>query len=127
MKKKEINILIIEDDFSHYFMIKTSLKYALDNEIFVDNALKLNEALALMEKNKYDIIVCDLYLPYSNILLNTINTVANNKKNALLVFCSAKNVDTEILDAISSNNWIFLKKGTNFSEELKDIINKHYN
>lgn len=127
MNKKEINILIIEDDFSHYFMIKTSLKYALDNEIFVDNALKLNEALALMEKNKYDIIVCDLYLPYSNILLNTINTVANNKKNALLVFCSAKNVDTEILDAISSNNWIFLKKGTNFSEELKDIINKHFN
>ena len=117
-----MKILVIEDDFSHFHMIKMAIKYAMDRPVAVDNALKLNDAIKFMSINNYDLIISDLFLPYSSTLMNTIENVVNNKKDAIVVFCSAVKISESELEHLKSKNWEFFAKDEKFSDNLRALI-----
>lgn len=119
-----MKILVIEDDFSHFHMIKMAIKYAMDRPVAVDNALKLNDAIKFMSMNNYDLIISDLFLPYSSTLMNTIENVVKNRKEATVVFCSAMNILEKELEHLKSKNWKFFPKDEKFSDNLKELIVK---
>ena len=121
-----MRILVIEDDYAHFHTIKMAIKYALDKQVAVDNALKLNDAIAFMKDNEYDLIISDLFLPYSSTLMNTIENVIVNKRAATVIFCSAMNISKSDLEHINSKKWIFFPKNDKFAENLKDIVKKTF-
>ena len=117
-----MKILVIEDDYAHFHTIKMALKYAMNKQIAVDNALKLNDAISFMKDKHYDLIISDLFLPYSSTLMNTIENVIDNKKMATVIFCSAMTISKSDMDHIVSKNWIFFPKNDQFPENLKNIV-----
>jgi len=117
-----MKILVIEDDYAHFHTIKMALKYALDKQIAVDNALKLNDAIEFMNDNEYDLIISDLFLPYSTTLMNTIENVIHNKRMAKVVFCSAMNISKGDLTHIESKGWVFFPKDDKFPQNLKTTV-----
>jgi DNA-binding response OmpR family regulator len=121
-----MKILVIEDDYAHFHTIKMALKYALDKDVAVDNALKLNDAISFMKDKDYDLIISDLFLPYSSTLMNTIENVINNKKTATVIFCSAMNISKSDMDHINSKQWIFFPKNDKFPENLKNTVKEKF-
>lgn len=117
-----MKILVIEDDYAHFHTIKMALKYALDKQVAVDNALKLNDAISFMTDNEYDLIISDLFLPYSSTLMNTIENVIDNKRKATVIFCSAMTISKSDMDHIISKEWTFFPKNEKFPENLKNIV-----
>lgn len=117
-----MKILVIEDDYAHFHTIKMALKYALDKQVAVDNALKLNDAISFMNDNEYDLIISDLFLPYSSTLMNTIENVIDNKRKATVIFCSAMTISKSDMDHIISKEWTFFPKNDKFPENLKSIV-----
>lgn len=117
-----MKILVIEDDYAHFHTIKMALKYALDKQVAVDNALKLNDAITFMNDNDYDLIISDLFLPYSSTLMNTIENVIDNKRKATVIFCSAMTISKSDMDHIISKEWTFFPKNDKFPENLKSIV-----
>jgi two-component SAPR family response regulator len=121
-----MKILVIEDDYAHFHTIKMALKYALNKNIAVDNALKLNDAIEFMNEKEYDLIISDLFLPYSNTLMNTIENVIQNKRMAKVVFCSAMNIAKSDLTHIKSKGWLFFPKDEKFPENLKHAVQQSF-
>ncbi|MFN3196693.1 MAG: response regulator [Chlorobiota bacterium] len=121
-----MKILVIEDDYAHFHTIKMALKYALNKNIAVDNALKLNDAIEFMNEKEYDLIISDLFLPYSNTLMNTIENVIQNKRMAKVVFCSAMNIANSDLTHIKSKGWLFFPKDEKFPENLKHTVQQSF-
>jgi DNA-binding NtrC family response regulator len=121
-----MRILVIEDDYAHFHTIKMAIKYALNKQVAVDNALKLNDAINFMQDNDYDLIISDLFLPYSTTLMNTIENVITNKKRATVVFCSAMNISNSDMEHIKEKGWIFFEKNEHFAENLKNLVEKRF-
>jgi len=121
-----MKILVIEDYYAHFHTIKMALKNALDRQVAVDNALKLNDAISFMKDKDYDLIISDLFLPYSSTLMNTIENVIVNKRKATVIFCSAMTISRSDMDHIKSKNWIFFPKNDQFPENLKNIVQEKF-
>lgn len=121
-----MKILVIEDDYAHFHTIKMAIKYALEKQVAVDNALKLNDAIRFMQDNDYDLIISDLFLPYSSTLMNTIENVIVNKRKATVIFCSAMSISKSDMDHINEKEWIFFPKNEHFPENLKNIVQERF-
>lgn len=121
-----MKILVIEDDYAHFHTIKMALKYALEKQVAVDNALKLNDAINFMQEHSYDLVISDLFLPYSTTLMNTIENVITNKKKATVVFCSAMTISKSDMDHIIEKKWVFFAKDEHFAENLKNLVQERF-
>ena len=63
MTNSEKKILIVEDEITLCEMLSTVLK---DEGYLIETASNGSEALELMNKNNYDLLVTDLYMPVMN-------------------------------------------------------------
>lgn len=112
-------ILIIEDNI----ILQNMMQFFMEREGYrVDGALSGKEALALVEKSRYDFIVVDLMLPYYN-GLEIIEQVRASKRNAQtgIMIVSDLSDDNIIKDGFAVGANDFLKKPVSPSELLTRI------
>ncbi|MFL2679146.1 MAG: sigma 54-interacting transcriptional regulator [Alphaproteobacteria bacterium] len=92
----EKNILIIDDDFS----LRRVMERALSNsKMHISSVSTVSEAWVNIEKNRYDLIICDVVLPDGD-GLELVKKVKQKNKNQLFIIISAKN---NLLTAIKAN------------------------
>ena len=90
------NILIIDDDFSLRRVIEKALKNSKTN---VKSVSTISEAWVDIEKNKYDLIICDVVLPDGD-GLELVKKVKLKDNSQSFIIISAKN---NLLTAIKAN------------------------
>ena len=92
----EKNILIIDDDFSLRRVIERALS---NSKMHISSVSTVSEAWVKIEKNRYDLIICDVVLPDGD-GLELVKKVKQKNKNQLFIIISAKN---NLLTAIKAN------------------------
>ena len=90
------NILIIDDDFSLRRVIERALKNSKTN---VKSVSTISEAWVDIEKNKFDLIICDVVLPDGD-GLELVKKVKSKDNSQSFIIISAKN---NLLTAIKAN------------------------
>ncbi|MAI29480.1 MAG: nitrogen regulation protein NR(I) [Rickettsiales bacterium] len=90
------NILIIDDDFSLRRVIEKALKNSKTN---INGVSTISEAWVDIEKNKYDLIICDVVLPDGD-GLELVKKVKLKDNSQSFIIISAKN---NLLTAIKAN------------------------
>jgi DNA-binding NarL/FixJ family response regulator len=84
MDKKQINILLVEDDSDDSLLTRESLSQITDMQILVHASPSLTKALQSIANNTYDLILLDLYLPDSSGLA-TIDAIRRKAPNVPVV------------------------------------------
>ena len=92
----EKRILIIDDDFSLRKVISRALS---SSKVSVKSVSTLSEAWVIIEKNSFDLIICDVMLPDGD-GLELVKKVKKKKSNQPFIIISAKN---NILTAIKAD------------------------
>ena len=92
----EKRMLIIDDDFSLRKVITRALS---SSKISVKTVSTLSEAWVVIEKNIFDLIICDVMLPDGD-GLELVKKVKKKNPNQLFIIISAKN---NILTAIKAD------------------------
>ena len=90
------NILIIDDDFSLRKVIEKALKNSKTN---IKSVSTISEAWVDIEKNKFDLIICDVVLPDGD-GLELVKKVKSKDNSQSFIIISAKN---NLLTAIKAN------------------------
>ncbi len=90
------NILIIDDDFSLRRVIEKALKNSKTN---IKSVSTISEAWVDIEKNKFDLIICDVVLPDGD-GLELVKKVKSRDNSQSFIIISAKN---NLLTAIKAN------------------------
>ena len=90
------NILIIDDDFSLRLVIEKALKNSKTN---IKSVSTISEAWVDIEKNRYDLIICDVVLPDGD-GLELVKKVKSKDNSQSFIIISAKN---NLLTAIKAN------------------------
>ena len=90
------NILIIDDDFSLRRVIEKALKNSKTN---IKSVSTISEAWVDIEKNKFDLIICDVVLPDGD-GLELVKKVKSKNNSQSFIIISAKN---NLLTAIKAN------------------------
>ena len=90
------NILIIDDDFSLRQVIEKALKNSKTN---IKSVSTISEAWVDIEKNRYDLIICDVVLPDGD-GLELVKKVKSKDNSQSFIIISAKN---NLLTAIKAN------------------------
>ena len=112
-------ILIIEDNV----ILQNMMQFFMEREGYrVDGALSGKDALALIEKSKYDFIIVDLMLPYYNGLeiIEQIRTSDRNGETGIMIVSDLSD-DNIIKDGFAVGANDFLKKPVSPSELLTRI------
>lgn len=112
-------LLVVEDDPGQQNLLQMIFKYSVKLDIVTDNTYNLKDAVTQLIENKYDMVVCDLRLPYSANVLETIETVEKYKKNAKVVYCTVEDIDQKTLNFIKENNSLFVSKNLDFMTYLQ--------
>ena len=81
------NILIIDDDFSLRLVIEKALKNSKTN---IKSVSTISEAWVDIEKNRYDLIICDVVLPDGD-GLELVKKVKSKDNSQSFIIISAKN------------------------------------
>ena len=90
------NILIIDDDFSLRRVIEKALKNSKTN---IKSVATISEAWVDIEKNRFDLIICDVVLPDGD-GLELVKKVKSKDNSQSFIIISAKN---NLLTAIKAN------------------------
>ena len=90
------NILIIDDDFSLRRVMEKALKNSKTN---IKSVSTISEAWVDIEKNKFDLIICDVVLPDGD-GLELVKKVKSKNNSQSFIIISAKN---NLLTAIKAN------------------------
>jgi Response regulator containing CheY-like receiver, AAA-type ATPase, and DNA-binding domains len=90
------NILIIDDDFSLRRVMEKALKNSKTN---IKSVSTISEAWVDIEKNEFDLIICDVVLPDGD-GLELVKKVKLKKNSQPFIIISAKN---NLLTAIKAN------------------------
>ena len=90
------NILIIDDDFSLRRVIEKALKNSKTN---IKSVSTISEAWVDIEKNRFDLIICDVVLPDGD-GLELVKKVKSKDNSQSFIIISAKN---NLLTAIKAN------------------------
>lgn len=112
-------LLVIEDDPGQQNLLQMIFKYSVKLDIVSDCTYNLRDAVKQLEINEYKLIVCDLRLPYSTNIVETIETIEKKKGNAKVIYCTVEDLDKNTLEMIKNNNSIFVSKNLDFMSYLQ--------
>ncbi len=112
-------LLVVEDDPGQQNLLQMIFKYSVKLDIVTDNTYNLKDAVEQLEKNEYDMIVCDLRLPYSANIMDTIETIEKHKRNSKVVYCTVEDLDADTLKYIKDSDSLFVSKNLDFMNYLQ--------
>ena len=112
-------LLVVEDDPGQQNLLQMIFKYSVKLDIVTDNTYNLKDAVEQLEKHNYDMVVCDLRLPYSANIRNTIETVEQYKKDSKVIYCTVEDIDAETLKLIKDSGSLFVSKNLDFMTYLQ--------
>jgi two-component system nitrogen regulation response regulator NtrX len=113
------NILVIDDEKS----IRNTLKEILEYEDFkVDLAAEGPEALEMLEKKDYDVVLCDIKMPKMD-GVEVLERIHGNSYNTQVIMISGHgNIDTAV-DAIKKGAFDFIEKPLDLNRLMITIRN----
>lgn len=112
-------LLVVEDDPGQQNLLQMIFKYSVKLDIVTDNTYNLKDAVEQLGKHTYDMIVCDLRLPYSANIRNTIDTIEEHKKNSKVIYCTVEDLDIDTLKLIKDSGSLFVSKNLDFMTYLQ--------
>jgi two-component system response regulator HydG len=112
-------LLVVEDDPGQQNLLQMIFKYSVKLDIVTDNTYNLKDAVEQLNSNEYDMIVCDLRLPYSANVTETITTIEQHKKGAKVIYCTVEDIDKSTLELIKNSGSIFVSKNLDFMTYLQ--------
>jgi|SRR6056300_975450 DNA-binding NtrC family response regulator len=112
-------LLVVEDDPGQQNLLQMIFKYSVHLNIVADNTYNLRDAVSQLEQNKYSMIVCNLRLPYSENIRNTIETIEKYKDGSKVIYCSVEDVDKPTLELINESGSFFVSKNLDFMNYLQ--------
>lgn len=112
-------LLVVEDDPGQQNLLQMIFKYSIKLDIVTDNTYNLKDAVSQLEKNEYSMIVCDLRLPYSENIMNTIETIEEHKNKSKVIYCSVEDIDKQTIDFINESGSLFVSKNLDFMNYLQ--------
>lgn len=112
-------LLIVEDDPGQQNLLQMIFKYSVKLDIVSDNTYNLKDAVSQLVQNDYNMVVCDLRLPYSENVMDTIKTIEKHKKNAKVIYCTVEDIDQSTLNYIKENDSLFVSKNLDFMTYLQ--------
>lgn len=112
-------LLVVEDDPGQQNLLQMIFKYSVKLDIVTDNTYNLKDAVEQLEKHTYDMVVCDLRLPYSANIRNTIDTIELHKKDSKVIYCTVEDLDIETLKFIKDSGSLFVSKNLDFMTYLQ--------
>ncbi|MCB0702727.1 MAG: response regulator [Candidatus Kapaibacterium sp.] len=112
-------LLVVEDDPGQQNLLQMIFKYSVKLDIVTDNTYNLKDAVEQLEKNEYKMVVCDLRLPYSANVLDTIETIEKHKGSAKVIYCTVEDIDPETIKKIKGYNSLFVSKNLDFMNYLQ--------
>ncbi len=121
IKTLEVNILLVEDNLADAKLFKKALSGTGDIEYKITNVKTLSDTLAKINKNNFDIIVLDLFLPDEQ-GLDTFKSVYLNCKHIPIIILSGLTSENIALEAIKLGAMDYLIKGPHFFAVLERSI-----
>lgn len=112
-------LLVVEDDPGQQNLLQMIFKYSVKLDIVTDNTYNLKDAVEQLQKNEYDMVVCDLRLPYSANIMDTIDTIEKNKRKSKVVYCTVEDLTQETMSYIKEHNSLFVSKNLDFMNYLQ--------
>jgi two-component system cell cycle response regulator len=110
MEKRQIKVLLIEDNIDDAELIKRKLEKSARAKFQVAIARKLNDGLAQAEKNAPDLILTDLGLPDSH-GIDTVTKILLAMPHVPLVVLSGLDDEDIAIKAVQSGAQDYLVKG----------------
>ncbi len=127
--KNKIKILLIEDDRTTRLLLKKSLLKANDNLEFFE-AWDKNTIIESLQKNTYDCILLDYFLPDTN-AIKTMEYIKSKDITTPAIIISAQSSDTMAAMMIKNGAFDYISKKTiqenNYTEIILNSINKAIN
>lgn len=110
MKDERTKILIVEDSPGDAFLLQDIVHRLKPGTYDVETAVRLAEALVLVERHPFDVILLDMNLPDSR-GLETIHVIKEHAPDAAIVVMTGHEDERIGLDAVKSGAQDFLIKG----------------
>ncbi|MFH1379194.1 MAG: response regulator [bacterium] len=117
-----IHLLIIEDNQDHICIIERSLSVK-HNEYKLDFAAGVDEGLAKLQKDKFDMILCDYFLPGRNALDMLHEICAREIDLPFIVMTSSANVKAAV-ELLNTGAYDYIVKDEQFDTSLPIVIHR---
>jgi DNA-binding NtrC family response regulator len=112
-------LLVVEDDPGQQNLLQMIFKYSVNLNIVTDNTYNLRDAVEQLQNNEYDMVVCDLRLPYSENIMDTIETIEKNKRKSKVIYCTVEDLTPDIMKYIKDSDSLFVSKNLDFMNYLQ--------
>ena len=112
-------LLVVEDDPGQQNLLQMIFKYSVNLNIVTDNTYNLRDAVEQLQNNEYDMVVCDLRLPYSEKIMDTIETIEKNKRKSKVIYCTVEDLTPDIMKYIKDSDSLFVSKNLDFMNYLQ--------
>lgn len=112
-------LLVVEDDPGQQNLLQMIFKYSVKLDIVTDNTYNLKDAVEQLLKNEYDMVVCDLRLPYSDNIMHTIDTIEKHKRKSKVVYCTVEDLNPDTMKYIKEHDSLFVSKNLDFMNYLQ--------
>lgn len=116
-----INLLLIEDNFPDFILIKKQLQNLRNPNVIITHADTCESAIALLRENNFDVILSDLSLPDSSDL-DTVKKIHNQAPETPIVILTGLEDEEMGMASISYGVQDYLVKGEISSENLRKAI-----
>ncbi len=117
----KVNILLVEDNLADAKLFKKAIVDANDIKYNIVNARSLDQALDLLNKDRFDIIVLDLFLPDEQ-GLDTFKSIYLNYSHIPIIILSGLTSENIAIEAIKLGAQDYLIKGPHFFAVLERSI-----
>ena len=120
---RSLNVLIVEDDLVDQKQMERLLRRSALSIAAIRHGLCLEDALALMDKEAFDVILVDLNLPDSDGLA-TVTALHKKEPNAAVIVATGQGGDELGLEALATGAQDYLVKGEFDSHTLTRTVRR---
>ena len=121
MSKKNIKILVVEDNSDDIFLIEKDLNKARSIEMKIKTADTMKAALEILKKDKFDVILSDLSLPDAE-GADTFARLKDVAAQTPIILLTALDSETLALELVKKGAQDYIVKGQFTSEVLTRSI-----
>ena len=118
---RSIRILVIEDDIIDKKQMERLLRQSTLSLAVIKHATHLDEALDIMAKERFDVVLLDLNLPDSDGLIN-VETVHNQDSQAAIIVVTGEENVNQGLEAVATGAQDYLVKGQFDTKSLAKTV-----